>query len=106
MGRIVRSSVVSRGRPGLEAAAGAEDDEGGQNGQGETDTKDGDGYLDRVAKYVPAEVVAFFIFVNSILAQDVFLLEGVVIVYCVLLVVLNLVVDIAYTWLDRRIRLE
>jgi hypothetical protein len=71
MGRIVRSSVVSRGRPGLEAAAGAEDDEGGQNGQGETDTKDGDGYLDRVAKYVPAEVVAFFIFVNSILVNAV-----------------------------------
>ena len=71
MGRIVRSSVVSRGRPGLEAAAGAEDDEGGQNGQGETDAKDGDGYLDRVAKYVPAEVVAFFIFVNSILVNAV-----------------------------------
>ena len=64
MGRIVRSAVVSRGRPGLEAVAGAEDDEGGQNGQ---DSKGGDGYLDRVAKYVPAEVVAFFIFVNSIL---------------------------------------
>jgi len=45
-------------------------------------------------------------FINSILAQDVFLLEGVVIVYCVLLVGLNLVVDVAYTWLDRRIRLE
>ncbi len=67
MGRIVRSAVVSKGRPGLEAVAGAEDDEGGQNGQGETDSKGGDGYLDRVAKYVPAEVVAFFIFVNSIL---------------------------------------
>jgi hypothetical protein len=67
MGRIVRSAVVSRGKPELEAAAGAEDDAGGQNGQGETDSKDGDGYLDRVAKYVPAEVVAFFIFVNSIL---------------------------------------
>ena len=71
MGRIVRSAVVSRGRPGLEAAAGAEDDEGGQNGQGETDSKGGDGYLDRVAKYVPAEVVAFFIFVNSILVNAV-----------------------------------
>ena len=71
MGRIVRSAVVSRGRPGLEAAAGANDDEGGQNGQGETDAKDGDGYLDRVAKYVPAEVVAFFIFVNSILVNAV-----------------------------------
>lgn len=67
MGRIVRSAVVSKGRPGLEAVAGAGDDEGGQNGQGETDSKGGDGYLDRVAKYVPAEVVAFFIFVNSIL---------------------------------------
>jgi len=45
-------------------------------------------------------------FITSILGDDVFLAEGVVIVYCVLLVVLNLVVDIAYTWLDRRIRLE
>ena len=71
MGRIVRSAAVSRGRPGLEAVAAAEDDEGGQNGQGETDTIDGDGYLDRVAKYVPAEVVAFFIFVNSILVNAV-----------------------------------
>ncbi len=44
-------------------------------------------------------------FVNAILNSDVFLLEGVVIVYCVLLVALNLVVDIAYTWLDRRIKL-
>lgn len=69
MGRIVRSAAVSRGRPGLEAVAAAEDDAGGQNGQGETDSKDGDGYLDRVAKYVPAEVVAFFIFVNSILVN-------------------------------------
>ena len=42
-------------------------------------------------------------FVNSILNNDVFLLEGVVIVYCVLLILLNLFVDIAYTWLDRRI---
>jgi oligopeptide transport system permease protein len=45
-------------------------------------------------------------FINSILNNDVFLLEGVVIVYCALLVGLNLLVDIAYTWLDRRIRLE
>ncbi len=67
MGRIVRSAVVSKGDPVLEGVA--EDDEGGQNGQGETDSKDGDGYLDRVAKYVPAEVVAFFIFVNSILVN-------------------------------------
>jgi oligopeptide transport system permease protein len=44
-------------------------------------------------------------FVNSILNRDGFLLGGVVIVYCVLLVVLNLVVDLAYTILDRRIAL-
>ena len=44
-------------------------------------------------------------FVNSILNRDVFLLSGVVIVYCALLVLLNLIVDIAYTFLDRRIRL-
>ena len=45
-------------------------------------------------------------FINSILNSDVFLLEGVVIVYCALLVVLNLLVDIGYTFLDSRIRLE
>lgn len=45
-------------------------------------------------------------FVNSILNRDGFLLGGVVIVYCVLLVVLNLIVDIAYTALDRRIQLD
>lgn len=45
-------------------------------------------------------------FVNSILNRDGFLLGGVVIVYCALLVVLNLVVDLAYTVLDRRIQLD
>jgi oligopeptide transport system permease protein len=44
-------------------------------------------------------------FVNSVQNRDGFLLGGVVIVYCVLLVVLNLGVDILYTVLDRRIRL-
>ena len=43
-------------------------------------------------------------FVNSIQNRDGFLLEGVVIVYCALLVVVNLLVDIAYPWLDRRIK--
>lgn len=42
-------------------------------------------------------------FVNSVLNRDGFLLCGVVIVYCTLLVLLNLVVDIAYGFLDRRI---
>ncbi|MGC1481809.1 MAG: ABC transporter permease [Chthoniobacterales bacterium] len=45
-------------------------------------------------------------FVNSIQNRDGFLLGGVVIVYCVLLVVFNLLVDIAYTMLDRRIALD
>ena len=45
-------------------------------------------------------------FVNAILSKDVFLLEGVTIVYCALLVLLNLLVDIAYTWIDRRIQLD
>ena len=44
-------------------------------------------------------------FVNSIQNRDGFLLGGVVIVYCTLLVVLNLVVDLIYPVLDRRIRL-
>jgi oligopeptide transport system permease protein len=44
-------------------------------------------------------------FVNSVLNRDGFLLGGIVIVYCVLLVLFNLVVDILYGWLDRRIAL-
>jgi oligopeptide transport system permease protein len=44
-------------------------------------------------------------FVNSVLNRDGFLLAGVVIVYCSLLVVFNLVVDILYGLLDRRISL-
>jgi oligopeptide transport system permease protein len=44
-------------------------------------------------------------FVNSIQNRDGFLLGGVVIVYCALLVVLNLLVDLAYMGLDRRIHL-
>jgi len=43
-------------------------------------------------------------FVNSIQNRDGFLLEGVVIVYCTLLVGLNLLVDVVYPWLDRRIK--
>lgn len=42
-------------------------------------------------------------FVHSILNRDGFLLGGVVIVYCAMLVVFNLLVDVAYTFLDRRI---
>ena len=42
-------------------------------------------------------------FVHSILNRDGFLLGGMVIVYCVLLVLFNLAVDLAYGLLDRRI---
>ena len=45
-------------------------------------------------------------FVNAILNRDVFLLGGVVIVYCALLVLMNLIVDFTYTLLDPRIQLE
>jgi oligopeptide transport system permease protein len=43
-------------------------------------------------------------FVNSILNRDGFLLGGVVIVYCVMLVLFNLLVDVAYRLLDQRIK--
>ena len=43
-------------------------------------------------------------FVNSILNRDGFLLGGVVIVYCVRLVIFNLLVDLSYRLLDRRIQ--
>ena len=45
-------------------------------------------------------------FVNAIVNRDVFLLGGVVLVYSALLVTMNLLVDLAYTWIDPRIRLE
>jgi len=45
-------------------------------------------------------------FVNSVLSRDVFLCCGSVAVYCSLLVAMNLLVDIAYQWLDPRIRLS
>ncbi len=43
-------------------------------------------------------------FVHSVLNRDGFLLGGVVIVYCFLLVAFNFFVDLAYTLLDRRIK--
>jgi oligopeptide transport system permease protein len=45
-------------------------------------------------------------FVNSVTNRDVYLCCGSVAIYCTLLVVMNLVVDIAYQWLDPRIRLS
>lgn len=45
-------------------------------------------------------------FFRAIENRDLFLLLGVVMVYCTLLVALNFLVDIAYTLLDRRIQLD
>jgi oligopeptide transport system permease protein len=45
-------------------------------------------------------------FVQSILNSDRYLLMGVTVVYCSLLIVLNFVTDLSYTFLDRRIRLH
>jgi len=44
-------------------------------------------------------------FVNGVLNRDVFLVCGVVMVYSVLLVLMNLIVDVAYCFFDPRIRL-
>ena len=44
-------------------------------------------------------------FVNSVLNQDPFLTGGIVIVYSALLVVMNLLADVLYTFLDSRIRM-
>jgi len=46
------------------------------------------------------------VFVNSIQNRDVFLLGGAVIVLCAMLVFFNLIVDLLYTVLDKRIRLN
>jgi oligopeptide transport system permease protein len=45
-------------------------------------------------------------FVRSIENRDLFLLLGVVIIYCTLLVIFNAVVDLSYRWLDKRIALQ
>ena len=70
MGRIVRSSAPSGVSKreiviGKAVAQGAKSDSPTE----ETAAKQGDQYLERVVKYIPAEIVAFFIFVNSILGD-------------------------------------
>ena len=42
-------------------------------------------------------------FVNSVLSKDQSLILGIVLVYATMLIVFNLVVDVAYAWLDPRI---
>lgn len=45
-------------------------------------------------------------FVNAVLNKDQFLILGVVLVYAAMLVLFNLIVDVAYAWVDPRIELE
>lgn len=44
-------------------------------------------------------------FVNSVLQRDVFVVGGTVIVYCALLIFFNALVDVLYTFLDKRVKL-
>ena len=44
-------------------------------------------------------------FVDGVLAKDLTLIMGVVLVYSTLLVLFNLVVDVMYRWVDPRIEL-
>ena len=46
------------------------------------------------------------VFVNSIQNRDCFLLTGAVIVYSALIVFFNFIVDVLYTFLDKRIQLH
>src|SRR5215472_10663459 len=60
MSRLVR---VPREVPGAEGS--------GSNDDTQLSAYLADGYLERIAKYVPAEVLAFSIFINAILDQAV-----------------------------------
>ncbi len=44
-------------------------------------------------------------FVNSVINKDQFLILGVVLTFSSILVVFNLIVDVAYAWIDPRIEL-
>ncbi|GAB4195093.1 MAG: hypothetical protein Kow00105_09330 [Phycisphaeraceae bacterium] len=44
-------------------------------------------------------------FVNSVINKDQFLILGVVLTYSSMLVIFNLIVDVAYAWIDPRIEL-
>src|SRR6266849_1133679 len=68
MSRLVR--VPQRANDDL-AIEGLEHVLGPGVGSSEGAVQAGDSYLERIAKYVPAEVLAFFIFINVILEQAV-----------------------------------
>lgn len=69
MGRLVRSArprQAEKPTPGVvNPQAGLGEEEAGD------EDSEGDGYLQRVAKYVPAEVIGFYIFVNGLLSDAV-----------------------------------
>ncbi|NCF40609.1 MAG: ABC transporter permease subunit, partial [Planctomycetia bacterium] len=44
-------------------------------------------------------------FVDAVMAKDITLIMGVVLVYSILLVLFNLIVDVLYSWIDPRISL-
>ncbi len=46
------------------------------------------------------------VFVNSIQNRDCFLLTGAVVIYSALIVLFNFIVDLTYTFLDKRIQLH
>lgn len=62
--RIPKSADTELGIAGLEDVL-----PGGLGQEGQENTAPGDNYLERIAKYVPGEVLAFFIFINAILDQ-------------------------------------
>lgn len=66
MSRLVR--VPQRANENS-ALAGLEDVLGPHLARGEASTQAPETYLERIAKYVPVEVLAFFIFINAILEQ-------------------------------------
>jgi hypothetical protein len=70
MSRVIRAATRVRAPARARLlTVGAETLQAGGTGQTETE-QGGDGYLERVAKFVPAEVVGFFLFVNNILQQS------------------------------------
>jgi hypothetical protein len=64
VGRLVRGGGVWQAPVKGKVSAKAGEAEVGLRQKSESDT-----YLLRIAKYIPAEIVAFFIFVNSILGE-------------------------------------
>lgn len=70
MGRIVRSGPSPLRRPDL-SEIGRAAAQAGDVRAATYDKQASDGYLQRIAKYIPAEILAFFVFVNSILSDSI-----------------------------------